>query len=98
MHRAFEQRALDRLEAPAQLEVGAQDRQGQAHQLFVGQHFLAGAVEDAQLLDQFGIGFRIGKTAVVVQAHGWRGGARGEQRHRLRNAQRAKRMGHLTGQ
>ncbi|MNP39807.1 hypothetical protein D3C76_1333970 [compost metagenome] len=98
MHRTFEQRTLDRLETPAQLEVGAQDRQPQVHQLLVGQDFFAGAVERAQMLDQFAIAFRFGKTPVVVDAHRRRSSARGEQCHRLRAAERAKSMGHFTSQ
>ncbi|MNV63539.1 hypothetical protein D3C71_1561400 [compost metagenome] len=50
------------------------------------------------MLDQLGIGFRLGKAAVVVGAQGRRGGARGEQRDRFRATQRAERVGHLAGQ
>ncbi|MNZ93114.1 hypothetical protein D3C78_1121690 [compost metagenome] len=50
------------------------------------------------MLDQFGVAFRLGKASVVFGAHRRRGGARGEQRYRLRATQRAKRMGHLAGQ
>ncbi|MNP48353.1 hypothetical protein D3C76_1424650 [compost metagenome] len=98
MHRAFEQGPLQRLETPAQLEVGAQDRQCQAHQLFIGQDFFAGAIETAQLLDQLGIGFGFGKTPVVILTQGWRGRARSKQRHRFRAAKCTQGVGHFTSE
>ncbi len=83
-------------EAAAEKEIGAQDRQDQFEQFFVGDHAFTGATQLAQASDQFGVAFLDGVFTDIAPGRTCRG--RGEQRQRRRQAALAQDMGQLEGQ
>ncbi|VFT21847.1 Uncharacterised protein [Pseudomonas aeruginosa] len=84
--------------AAAEQEIGAQDRQGQAHQLAVAQHLFRRTLQVAQVGDQLGVALRFGETAVILGASRRRRGAAGEEPQRRRATQLAQGIQHLAGE